>query len=103
MSNLVNPDEIERIVGAKRHPLRHLGRADSGEETVYILHSMRCKARGIDLRECSYSRALDMGIDLDVWNGWEDKPVVLGLGRSGLIPMRDAADQIEPRVADDDH
>ena len=90
MSDLVNAEEIEQIVGAKRHPTRHIGRADSGEETVYILHSMRCKARGIDLRECSYSRALDMGIDLDVWDGWEDKPVVLGLHRPGLIPLRDA-------------
>ena len=90
MTNLVDHDQIERIVGARRSPLRHIGRAVSEEETVYILHSGRCKASGSDLRDCSYSRALDMGIDLDLWDGWEDKPVVLGLDRPGLIPLRDA-------------
>ena len=90
MSDLVDPTEIEQIVGAKRHPLRHIGRAVSEEETVYILHSGRCKASGNDLRGCPYSRALDMGIALDVWDEWEDRPVVLGLDRPGLIPLRPA-------------
>ncbi len=89
MSTLV-PDEIERIVGAERHPTRHLGRAVSLGQTVYILHSGVCKASGIDLRRCSYSRALDIGIDLVAWQGWEDRAVVLGLGRPGLTPLRDA-------------
>jgi hypothetical protein len=93
MTDLVDPAEIEGIVGAVRHPLRHLGRAVAAEETVYILHSMRCKNSGIDLRACAYSRLLAHGIDLTVWAGWEDRPVVLGLGRPGLIPMRD----VEPR------
>ena len=91
MSDLVPADDIEQIVGADRHPLRHLGRADSEAETVYILHSGRCKASRVDLRECTYSRLLDLGIERETWAGWEDKPVVLGIGHGPrLIPMRDA-------------
>lgn len=89
MADLVPTDQIERIVGASRHPLRHLGRAVSAEQTVYILHSGRCYASGIDLRDCSYSRWLDHGIDPAEWQGWEDKPVVLNVNRHGrLIPDR---------------
>lgn len=90
MTDLVPTEDIEEIVGAKRHPLRHLGRADSETETVYILHSGRCKASGIDLRTCNYSRLLDQGIPLDRWEGWEDRPVVIHLSRWGLIPDREA-------------
>lgn len=90
MSDLVSPDDIEQIVGAPRHWSRHLGRAVSETGIVYILHSGRCKASSRDLRECSYSRLLDMGIEQRVWAGWEDKVVVLGIHRDGLIPMRDA-------------
>lgn len=89
MTELVDPDKIETIVGAKRHPIRHLGRAVSAEETVYILHSGLCKAEGKDLRECSYSRLLDRGIDLTIWADWQDRPVVLGLARQGLVPLRE--------------
>ena len=38
MSDLVNPADIERIVGVQRHPKRHYARAVSAEQTVYILH-----------------------------------------------------------------
>lgn len=89
MSDLVDPDKIEQIVGAKRHPLMHIGRAVSEEETVYILHSGRCKARGQDLRECAFSRALDLGIALHAWEGWMDRPVFLQLGHPGLYPRND--------------
>lgn len=91
MSDLVPENQIERIVGAQRHPLRHLARADSKSNTVYVLHSMKCKASGIDLRQCSYSRWLDRGIDLVDWYDWEDRPVVLGVNREGrLVPLRSA-------------
>lgn len=88
MSELVDPDRIEAIVGAPRHPLRHLGRAVSAEETVYILHSHRCKATSPDLLRCPYSRALDLGINPKAWDGWEDRAVVLGLTSEGLMPLR---------------
>lgn len=59
MTELVDPDQIESIVGARRHVLVHLARAVSAEQTAYILHSHACRARGIDLRSCEYSIALD--------------------------------------------
>lgn len=62
MSDLVPADQIEQIVGARRHKLAHLGRAVSAEQTVYVLHSFACRDSGIDLRTCVYSRALDAGI-----------------------------------------
>lgn len=90
MTEHVDPEKIENIVGAERHPTRHLGRAVTTEQVVYILHSALCKAKRDDLRECSYSRALDLGIALRRWAGHEDRAVVLGLDRDGLVPLRDA-------------
>lgn len=55
MTNIVSADRIEQIVGARRHPTHHLGRAVSAEDRVYILHSHACKESGLDLRTCSYS------------------------------------------------
>lgn len=75
MTDLVNPNEIEEIVGVKRDPLLHWGRAVSAEQTVYILHSQECVDSGIDLRDCAFSKALDKGINPNKWV--EDCPVVL--------------------------
>ena len=87
MSELVPPTEIEGIVGARRHPTDHIGRAVSSEQTVYILHSKECVDSGIDLRRCPFSIALDRGIDLDgAWNGREDEPVTLGIIDLKLVP-----------------
>lgn len=90
MTAIVPRSDIERIVGVPRDPRRHLGRAVSEEQTIYIMHSKMCLASGIDLRICSYSRLLDelMKFDEHRWVGWEDKPVVLGIDRDGLIPAR---------------
>ena len=93
MSELVPAEEIEAIVGANRHPQWHLGRAVSETEAVYILHSQPCKDSGIDLRKCPYSRALDKGIDVAVWEGSEDTPVVLYISDEGHLVARD------PRLA----
>jgi len=88
MSNLVSPNEIEQIVGMSRHPTMHYGRAVSAEEIVYILHSQECKDSGIDLRECPFSVALDLGISLDRWNDFQDVPVELWISASTgqLVP-----------------
>ena len=77
----------------------HIARAVSAEQTVYVLHSTRCKESGIDLRECPTSIALAHGIDLEWWQGWEDKPVVLTLWGSPLRlrPLRDA---VAPEAGD---
>lgn len=73
MSELVDPKDIERIVGVKRFRHAHWARAVSAEQRVYILHSQDCLNSGIDLRECDYSLALDRGIDPSTWV--EDSPV----------------------------
>jgi hypothetical protein len=86
MSDLVSADEIEQIVGTVRHQTRHIGRAVSAEETVYVLHSHECKDSGIDLRDCPFSFALDEVIDLDTWEGYQDRAVELRIRDGMLIP-----------------
>ena len=88
MSDLVPASEIEQIVGMPRHSTMHIGRAVSDEEVVYILHSQKCKDSGIDLRECRTSLALDNGIDRSQWDGYEDRPVALGIIHDRLVPMK---------------
>lgn len=97
MTDLVPADQIEEIVGARRHALAHLGRAVSAEQTVYVLHSQQCKDSGIDLRSCIYSQALDDGINgLHEWVGQEDRVVTLQVAHGCLIPDDDGPDDIEP-------
>lgn len=91
MSDLVPPDKIEQIVGARRHPTAHIVRAVSSEQTVYILHSQTCLddclIRGVDLRDCRFSLALDRGIEPERWVGCEDRPFVAGLWYRRLVPL----------------
>jgi hypothetical protein len=61
MSELVDPASIEAIVGWPRQPDVHMGRYNSDEGRLYILHSQECLGSGIDLRECEYSIAMDRG------------------------------------------
>lgn len=90
MSDLVDPSEIERLVGVTRHATEHYGRAVSAEEQVYVLHSQQCKDTREDLRTCPYSIALDRGITSPLpWTGWrrtQDRPVHLTLYRGWLLP-----------------
>jgi hypothetical protein len=79
VTRLVPSETIEGIVGARRHPTEHLGRAVSKEQTVYVLHSEQCRDSGTDLRECPFSLALDSGIDDGYWEGAEDRPVRLAI------------------------
>lgn len=92
MTDLVDPDDIERIVGRARHPTRHYAIAVSAEQTVYILHPQACKNlhdSGVqDLRDCRYSVALDRGIHETHWMDHEDVAVRVTINRSGnLIPV----------------
>lgn len=88
MTNLVPPSEIEEIVGAKRHAWKHLARVVSSEGTCYILHSQQCVDSGIDLRDCEYSKALDLGLHSNAWRGSLDKTVaVLIVADTGLRPV----------------
>lgn len=94
MTDLVPAADIERIVGAKRHPTKHIARAVNAETTVYILHSRECLGSGIDLRECEFSLALDNGI-VPIWTLWKlvcDVPVVVDVqtdpnGEAWLVPV----------------
>lgn len=58
MTEQVDPNEIEAIVGARRHATRHLARG-AHDGRIYILHSAECVEAYPDLRECPHSRALD--------------------------------------------
>lgn len=95
MTDLVPADQIEQIVGARRHPLAHLGRAVSSEQVVYILHSQQCLDSGIDLRSCGYSRALDRGIDLADWQHHQDQVVTLQHVHGFLMPDDDGPADVE--------
>lgn len=87
MSDLVPSEDIERVVGAKRHGQMHTGRAVSSEQRVYVLHSAACIATGRDLRTCAFSIALDRGIDAERWEGHEDQPRLLGIIEGRLVPL----------------
>ncbi|GAB3853729.1 hypothetical protein GCM10028801_06860 [Nocardioides maradonensis] len=77
MTRLVPTDQIEAIVGFRRQPDLHIARADSAAKEVYILHSQKCLDRGIDLRRCEHSQALEHGIELlGGWDNLQDRPVV---------------------------
>lgn len=95
MADLVPTEDIERIVGSCRHQTMHIGRAISSEETVYILHSRQCKDSGIDLRDCRLSLALDNGIDRSQWDGYEDRPVALGIIHHRLVPLVDLTGELD--------
>lgn len=87
MSQLVDSDRIEAIVGTTRHEVDHYARAVSAEQTVYILHSRACLDTGRDLRDCPYSLALDEGIDAERWV--EDVPTVVEIRQGRLVPSAD--------------
>lgn len=91
MSDLVPPDKIEDLVGVARARGVHFGRAVSATQTVYVLHSQRCRDTGDDLRGCRFSRALDAGIDTARWEPYEDTPVVLAVDHGHLIPLMHAS------------
>jgi hypothetical protein len=99
MTDLVPTEDIERIVGVARHSIEHWGRAVSAEQTVYILHSKACLARGGDLCGCPYSEALDKGIEMARWNGYVDMavPLWVSAGTGRLLPL-----MANPRVGTDE-
>lgn len=84
MSQKVPADEIETLVGAKRSEEKHIARAVSAKQTVYLLHPYACLEFYEDLRNCPWSRALDEGIDPDEWT--EDVPVIVRVRDGLLVP-----------------
>lgn len=86
VTELVPAEDIERIVGVKRHEKYHYARAVSAEQTVYVLHPHECIAMYTDLRVCPWSIALDDGIDTNEWV--EDTPLRVNLLHNRLKPLR---------------
>lgn len=96
MTNPVDPDQIESIVGATRRNTHHLGILVSGGDEVseggevYILHSRECLETTSNLGRCEFSIALDQGIHgEETWSFWRrmaDRPVVLHVIKGLLYP-----------------
>ena len=89
MSRIETPDKTMQIVGRDRDETEHYGRAVSAEERVYILHSRECFESGRDLRQCEFSVAMDLSIDLDRWV--EDQTVLLAIEDGLLVPDGEGA------------
>lgn len=75
MTGRVPADQIEGLVGAARHPVRHIARAVSAEQTVYLMHPDDCREGRADLTTCPHSIALYAGIRAPEWDRHEDRPV----------------------------
>lgn len=103
MSARVDPGEIEMIVGARRHSIKHLGRLVTADHTTYILHSEHCKSRYEDLRECVFSLAMDEGIDEADFEGYMDRPIVMGVDSDGVLLPADIAHIREGAASWPDH
>lgn len=86
VTEVVPSGQIEELVGAVRHPTYHLARADSKSQRVYILHSQSCVDHTPDLRECKISKALDDGINVELWTAmrWMDRVVLVYRLKDGL-------------------
>lgn len=82
MSDLIEGD-VERIVGAPRDAARHLGRAVSADQRLYIMHSQECLDSTPDLRDCEFSHAMGVGINPSVFP--EDVLVDLSIGYDELL------------------
>lgn len=102
---------IEGVIGARRHEELHIARAISAKQ-VYVLHSRQCieaiTARGSYLRACPYAFALENGVDLSTWGGFEDIAVVVEINEENgsLLPTRthkpEVQDHNEQEQSDED-
>ena len=86
VTNLVDPSDIEIIVGAKRDETFHIGWFNSPGGIFYILHSQQCVSSEPDLRDCEYSKSLDEHwVDVLEWT--EGVPRFIKLGDGQIEPM----------------
>lgn len=79
----VPADQIEDLVGRKRHATEHY--ASARGDDFFILHSQTCLDAFEDLRECPYSRSLAKGVFKD--NRFEIGPTRIAVGLFGLVPV----------------
>lgn len=103
VADLVDPGQIERIVGARRHSIKHLGRVVTADHTTYILHSEHCRSRGLDLRECAFSVAMDDGVDDAEFEGYTDRAIVMGVDSNGVLLPAEIAHIREGSASWPDH
>lgn len=86
----VDPDEIERLVGALRHTTLHIARANTEEGKLYLVHPHSCiqlHDGGEDYRTaCKYSKCLAWGLDPQAWEEHLDRPVVVEIKGGQLVP-----------------
>lgn len=79
MSRRETAERTLAVVGVPRHATRHIARAVSAEQRAYVLHSQECLDSGIDLRECPFSIALDLGIAPIEWGPWQDVAIPVSI------------------------
>lgn len=99
MSRIEPAETIEATVGIKRSRSWHFARAVSAEQRVYVLHSEACMKANPDPRACTYSVALDLGIDLGVWSEHEDRAVWVQIDsdHGDLVPL-DLTDEMRTEL-----
>ena len=85
MTQLVDPSDIEAIVGRERDQSEHWGRSRPSDMSFYIMHSFDCLDSVIDLRDCEYSRGLDKSLDNDLWSAGVRGPVQLEVIDDGKL------------------
>lgn len=76
MSGKVSAERIAEVFGIERFPFEHAVRVLHSERMVYVLHSQHCVETHPDLRECRYSKAMDEGINEDLWAPFMEKIVI---------------------------
>lgn len=81
MTERLSADYAEEIVGMKRSPTYHYGRASMG--TMYLLHSGRC-VNDDTVETCVYNRALAAGADDESF--LSEFPVRLAVNEGRLRP-----------------
>ena len=86
MVKKMTPDEAIEKVGRERHPTYHYARAVSAENMVYVLHSAACLAND-NIMDCTYSKALDRGIETVLADWVFDEPVQVTVRRGRLVPL----------------
>ncbi len=87
MAERVPTEDIERVVGVRRHATEHWARAISEEQVVYVLHPVSCLDEHSEgLLACPYTQAQDLGIDPDRWPEDVALHVVIDPETGDLVP-----------------
>ena len=93
--NVIPPEEVEDIVGAKRHPTNHIAHVNA--DGWNILHSQDCFDHKDEhpLENCAFTKAALLTDFVSTeWAEFFDRPVIVGIpSDSGrLYPIKDYTD-----------